>query len=68
MFSCPIHFQYCGLPISTLIGGCHGDSMELYMTVSSDDTNVMVEKVRMASEEGYRKFQLKVGGMCLYNG
>ncbi|MGE4620359.1 MAG: cis-3-hydroxy-L-proline dehydratase [Planctomycetota bacterium] len=54
--------QSCGVPVSTLLGGCHGDDFVLYRAISQEDPQAMREKVRGYREEGYTRFQLKVGG------
>jgi L-alanine-DL-glutamate epimerase-like enolase superfamily enzyme len=54
--------QACGVPVSTLFGGCHGDDFVLYRAISQEDPVAMRDKVRAYREEGYTRFQLKVGG------
>jgi L-alanine-DL-glutamate epimerase-like enolase superfamily enzyme len=51
-----------GVPIATLFGGCYGDSYPLYRAVSQGTPEEMAEAVEGYKEEGYTKFQLKVGG------
>src|SRR5262249_43410497 len=51
-----------GLPVCTLLGGRFGDSVELYRAISQDTPARMAARVAGYRKEGYRKFQLKVGG------
>jgi L-alanine-DL-glutamate epimerase-like enolase superfamily enzyme len=51
-----------GLPVATLLGGAHGDAVELYRAISQEAPEAMAAKVAAYRAEGYRKFQLKVGG------
>ncbi|MFL5336412.1 MAG: cis-3-hydroxy-L-proline dehydratase [Geminicoccaceae bacterium] len=51
-----------GLPVVTLLGGRHGESFALYRAISQEDPDLMAAKVGRYRAEGYRKFQLKVGG------
>jgi cis-L-3-hydroxyproline dehydratase len=51
-----------GVPVSTLLGGCHGDSVGLYRAISQDTPERMAERVAAFRAEGYRQFQLKAGG------
>ena len=48
--------QSCGVPVSTLLGGCHGDDFVLYRAISQEDPQAMREKVRGYREEGYTAF------------
>ena len=52
-----------GLPVATLMGGHVGDDFALYRAISqeSPDADGDADRASIASE-GYRKFQLKVGG------
>lgn len=52
----------CGRPVCDLLGGRHGDSVELYRAISQRPADEMAENVAGYRAEGYRKFQLKVGG------
>jgi L-alanine-DL-glutamate epimerase-like enolase superfamily enzyme len=52
----------CGLPVCDLLGGRHGDSIELYRAISQRPADEMADNVAGYRDEGYRKFQLKVGG------
>ncbi|MGA7921239.1 MAG: cis-3-hydroxy-L-proline dehydratase [Candidatus Acidiferrales bacterium] len=49
-------------PLVTLLGGRYGDSFALYRAISQESPEAMAEKVSRYRSEGYRKFQLKVGG------
>jgi len=51
-----------GKPVCDLLGGRHGDSIELYRAISQRPAEEMAENVAKYRDEGYRKFQLKVGG------
>jgi L-alanine-DL-glutamate epimerase-like enolase superfamily enzyme len=51
-----------GLPVCTLLGGRYGDDFVLYRAISQEAPAVMVERVEGYRAEGYRRFQLKVGG------
>jgi L-alanine-DL-glutamate epimerase-like enolase superfamily enzyme len=51
-----------GLPLCTLLGGRYGADYALYRAISQDEPSVMADRVGAYREEGYRKFQLKVGG------
>lgn len=54
--------QVAGLPVCELLGGRYGDAVDLYRAISQRPPQEMAENVRMYRGEGYRKFQLKVGG------
>ncbi len=51
-----------GLPACTLLGGRFGESVTLYRAISQEPADVMAERVAAYRAEGYRRFQLKVGG------
>ena len=51
-----------GLPVCTLLGGRSGEAINLYRAISQESPEGMAEKVGMYRAEGYRRFQLKVGG------
>jgi L-alanine-DL-glutamate epimerase-like enolase superfamily enzyme len=51
-----------GLPVCTLLGGRFGESVELYRAISQDTPARMAASVAGYRKQGYRKFQLKVGG------
>jgi L-alanine-DL-glutamate epimerase-like enolase superfamily enzyme len=52
----------CGQPASTLMGGRYGDSFGLYRAISQESPEAMASRVAGYRAEGYRRFQLKVGG------
>ncbi len=49
-------------PLCTLLGGRYGEDFMLYRAISQQSPDGMAEKVATYRAEGYRKFQLKVGG------
>ena len=51
-----------GLPVATLMGGRVGADFALYRAISQDSPAAMAKKIAKYRREGYRKFQLKVGG------
>jgi cis-L-3-hydroxyproline dehydratase len=51
-----------GLPITTLMGGRFGESVRLYRAISQQSASNMARKVETYREQGYTRFQLKVGG------
>lgn len=51
-----------GLPLSSLLGGAYGDDFVLYRAISQESPEEMAKKVADFRAEGYRRFQLKVGG------
>jgi cis-L-3-hydroxyproline dehydratase len=51
-----------GQPVCTLLGGRYGDDIVLYRAISQQPPDVMAKNVASYREEGYRRFQLKVGG------
>lgn len=51
-----------GQPVCTLLGGRYGDDFVLYRAISQEAPDVMAQKVAGYRAEGYRRFQLKVGG------
>ncbi len=51
-----------GLPVCTLLGGRQGEAVELYRAISQDSPEAMAGSVARYRSEGYRRFQLKVGG------
>jgi len=51
-----------GQPISALLGGRYGHDFPLYRASSQEDPETMARRVEGYRSEGYRKFQLKVGG------
>ncbi len=54
--------QKTGLPVCHLLGGRYGDDFVLYRAISQDRPEAMAERVSAYRDEGYRRFQLKVGG------
>ena len=54
--------KVAGQPVCTLLGGRFGDDFALYRAISQDTPERMAERVAGYRAEGYRKFQLKVGG------
>ena len=54
--------KVAGLPCCDLLGGRYGESVALYRAISQDAPEVMAERVAGYRAEGYRRFQLKVGG------
>ena len=51
-----------GRPICDLMGGRFDDSFALYRAISMRDPDDMAKNVEQYRNEGYMKFQLKVGG------
>ena len=51
-----------GMPVCQLLGGRYGDDCVLYRAISQRPAEEMAENVRGYRNEGYRRFQLKVGG------
>ncbi|MCB1079396.1 MAG: mandelate racemase/muconate lactonizing enzyme family protein [Verrucomicrobiae bacterium] len=54
--------KVAGLPVCDLLGGRYGDDFPLYRAISQDTPDAMAAKVAAYRGEGYRRFQLKVGG------
>ena len=54
--------QAAGLPVATLLGGRYGEDFPLYRAISQDAPDAMARRVSGYRAEGYRRFQLKVGG------
>jgi cis-L-3-hydroxyproline dehydratase len=50
------------LPLATLLGGRYGQDFPLYRAISQQSPEVMAASVEKYRAQGYRKFQLKVGG------
>ncbi len=50
-----------GVPICTLLGGRYGESYPLYRAISQDNPAAMAAKVAEYRDQGYQRFQLKVG-------
>jgi cis-L-3-hydroxyproline dehydratase len=53
--------QVTGQPVCTLLGGRYGEDFILYRAISQQSPDEMAEKVAGYRNEGYRRFQLKVG-------
>ncbi len=51
-----------GLPVCILMGGRFGESVRLYRAISQESPESMAQKVAGYREQGYTRFQLKVGG------
>ena len=51
----------CDLPCCDLLGGRYGDDFVLYRAISQQTPNQMAERVSFYRDQGYRRFQLKVG-------
>jgi len=51
-----------GVPVCTLLGGRCVENFPLYRAISQGSSKEMAEDVERFREEGYRRFQLKVGG------
>jgi len=54
--------QATGLPVCELLGGRYGEDIHLYRAISQELPEQMAAKVAGYRAEGYRRFQLKVGG------
>jgi L-alanine-DL-glutamate epimerase-like enolase superfamily enzyme len=54
--------QACGRPVCDLLGGRYGDDFVLYRAISQRPAKEMAKNVSGYFDEGYRRFQLKVGG------
>ena len=54
--------QAAGMPVCELLGGRYGNDFVLYRAISQDTPEAMAASVEGYREEGYRRFQLKVGG------
>ncbi len=51
-----------GQPVCILLGGRYGDDFVLYRAISQESPEAMANRVAGYRAEGYRRFQLKVGG------
>jgi L-alanine-DL-glutamate epimerase-like enolase superfamily enzyme len=56
--------KIAGLPLCILLGGRFGDDVQLYRAISQRSAAEMAENVSAYRSEGYRRFQLKVGGQA----
>ena len=54
--------QAAGQPVVNLLGGRYGEDFPLYRAISQDSPDKMAASVAKYKGEGYKKFQLKVGG------
>ena len=54
--------QAAGMPVCELLGGRYGDDFLLYRAISQESPEQMAARVANYRTEGYRRFQLKVGG------
>ena len=54
--------QASGLPVCELLGGRYGDDFVLYRAISQRSPEEMATNVGDYRAEGYKRFQLKVGG------
>jgi L-alanine-DL-glutamate epimerase-like enolase superfamily enzyme len=54
--------QASGLPVCELLGGRYGEDVHLYRAISQESPEQMAARVADYREQGYRRFQLKVGG------
>lgn len=52
-----------GLPVCTLLGGRFGEQVRLYRAISQESPDEMSRRVQGYKDEGYTRFQLKVGGV-----
>ncbi|MEZ6094489.1 MAG: cis-3-hydroxy-L-proline dehydratase [Pirellulaceae bacterium] len=51
-----------GLPVCQLLGGRYGESVRLYRAISQVPPDEMAANVASYRDQGYTRFQLKVGG------
>jgi L-alanine-DL-glutamate epimerase-like enolase superfamily enzyme len=54
--------QATGQPVCVLLGGRYGEDLGLYRAISQEPPEAMASRVAECRSEGYRRFQLKVGG------
>lgn len=54
--------QVTGMPVCEMLGGRYGDDFILYRAISQIEPEAMAANVKKYRDEGYRRFQLKVGG------
>jgi L-alanine-DL-glutamate epimerase-like enolase superfamily enzyme len=54
--------QVAGQPVCILLGGRFGEDFGLYRAISQESPEAMAGRVAGYRAEGYRRFQLKVGG------
>ena len=51
-----------GQPVCVLLGGRYGEDFALYRAISQESAEAMAGRIAQYRNEGYRRFQLKVGG------
>jgi L-alanine-DL-glutamate epimerase-like enolase superfamily enzyme len=51
-----------GQPVCVLLGGRYGEEVPLYRAISQESPEAMAKRISQYRSEGYRRFQLKVGG------
>jgi L-alanine-DL-glutamate epimerase-like enolase superfamily enzyme len=54
--------QATGMPVCELLGGRYGEDIPLYRAISQESPEQMAARVADYRAQGYRRFQLKVGG------
>ena len=54
--------KHTGLPVCTLLGGALQDEVILYRAISQEAPEELARKIAGYRDDGYRRFQLKVGG------
>src|SRR6187431_2620732 len=54
--------QATGMPVCELLGGRYDEDVHLYRAISQESPEQMAARVAGYRAEGYRRFQLKVGG------
>lgn len=54
--------KHANLPVCELLGGRYGEDCHLYRAISQESPDAMAANVAGYRAEGYRRFQLKVGG------
>jgi len=54
--------QAAAMPVCELLGGRYGEDFPLYRAISQESPEQMAGRVADYRAEGYRRFQLKVGG------
>jgi L-alanine-DL-glutamate epimerase-like enolase superfamily enzyme len=54
--------QVAVMPVCEMLGGRYGDDFILYRAISQIEPEEMAANVKKYRDEGYRRFQLKVGG------
>src|SRR5438034_112533 len=57
-----IRGQAASMPVCELLGGRYGADVHLYRAISQDAPEAMAARVADYREQGYRRFQLIVGG------